>query len=149
MYLRSLETTITYHRFSSEAAYALLLVFVEGYSHSFAYNARGKGLSFCKLWESIQRANTSYTLVDVEEEVRAVIVKRPRNVGVALHQIDSLRSRENNRRLSPHLREEIIEQKTLSDFREYIHRHFPSAASAIKISFTAQMSVEKMEAEAA
>lgn len=148
-YLRSLETTITYHRLSSEAAYALLLAFVEGYAHSFAYNAREKGLSFCKLWESIQKANTSYTLVDVEEEVRAVIVKRPRNVGVALHQIASLRSRENNRRFSPHLREEIIEQKTLSDFRELIHRHFPSAASAIEMAFTAQMSVEKMEAEAA
>jgi len=64
VYLRSLETTITYHRFSSEAAYALLLAFVEGYAHSFAYNAREKGLSFCKLWESIQKANTSYTLVD-------------------------------------------------------------------------------------
>jgi hypothetical protein len=81
-YLRSLETTITYHRLSSEAAYTLLLAFVEGYSHSFAYNAREKGLSFCKLWGSIQKANTSYTLVDVEEEVRAVIVKRPRNVGL-------------------------------------------------------------------
>ncbi len=92
-----------------------------GYAHSFAYNAREKGPSFCKLWESIQKANTSYTLVDVEEEVRAVIVKRPRNVGVALHQIASLRTRENNRRFSPHIREEIIEQKTLSDFCEF-HR---------------------------
>ncbi len=54
---------------SSEAAYALLLAFVEGYADSFAYNAREKELSFCKLWESIQKANTSYTLVDVEEEV--------------------------------------------------------------------------------
>jgi hypothetical protein len=35
-YLRSLEKTITYHRLSSEAAYALLLAFVEGYAHSFA-----------------------------------------------------------------------------------------------------------------
>jgi hypothetical protein len=52
-YLRSLETTITYHRLSSDAAYALLLAFVEGYAHSFVYNAREKGLSFCKLWESI------------------------------------------------------------------------------------------------
>ena len=52
-YLRSLETTITYHRLSSDAAYALLLAFVEGNAHSFVYNAREKGLSFCKLWESI------------------------------------------------------------------------------------------------
>jgi hypothetical protein len=96
-YLRSLETTITYHRLSSEAAYALLLAFVESYAHSFAYNAREKELSFCKMWESNQKSNTSYTLVDVEEEVRAVIVKRPKNVGVALHPIASLRSRENNR----------------------------------------------------
>ena len=41
-----LETTITYHRLSSEAAYALLLAFVEGYDHSFAYNAREKDYPF-------------------------------------------------------------------------------------------------------
>ena len=58
-YLRSLETTFTYHRLSSDAVYALLLAFVEGYAHSFVYNAREKGLSFCKLWESIQKTNTS------------------------------------------------------------------------------------------
>jgi hypothetical protein len=76
-YLISVERTITYHRLSSEAAYALLLAFVEGFPHSFAYNAREKGLSLCKLWESIQKANTRYTFVDVEKEVRAVLVKRP------------------------------------------------------------------------
>jgi hypothetical protein len=115
-YLRSLETFITYHRLSHYAACALLLAFVEGYAYSFVYNGREKGLSFYKLWESIQKSHTRYTLVDADEEVRAVIVKRPRNVGVALHQMASLRSRENKRRFSPHLREEIIEQKTLSNF---------------------------------
>jgi hypothetical protein len=102
-----------------------------------------------KLWESIQKSHTSYTLVDADEEVRAVIVKRPRNVGFNIHQIASLRSRENKRRFSPHLREEIIEQKTLSDFHELIHRHYPSAASAIEMAYTAQMSVEKLETDAA
>jgi hypothetical protein len=45
-YLRSLETTINYHRLSSDAAYALLLALVEGYAYSFVYNARKNGLSF-------------------------------------------------------------------------------------------------------
>ena len=47
------------------------------------------------------------------------------------------------------MREEIIEQKTLSDFRELIHRLFSSAASAIEMAYTVQMSVEKLKAYAA
>ena len=44
------------------------------------------------------------------------------------------------------MREENIEQKTLSDFRELIHRLFSSAASAIEMAYTVQMSVEQLEA---
>ncbi len=42
-----------------------------------------------------------------------------------------------------------MEQKAFSDFRKLIHRHFPSAASAIEMAYTVQMSVEKLEIEAA
>ncbi len=41
---------------------------------------------------------------------RSLIVKRPRNVGVALHHISNLRCMENTEKFSPHLRDEIIEQ---------------------------------------